>query len=235
MRRTLTALILALLLPVKASACDLALALAVDISGSVDLDEYNIQMQGLASALRDGVVAEALVRADAVVMLVQWTGSSRQDLTLPWTRMGSFADVEALAQRIESAPRRWRNFSTAIGDALQFTLDQFDDAPACKRRVIDVSGDGPSNEGVAPRSIHRPLRAAGIVVNALAIEESETDLTAYFWENLILGEGAFVVTANRFEDYPDRIRMKLIRETTAQISCALPDCGPYLRLAKDEG
>ena len=235
MLRAMLALALALGLPAQARACELALALAVDISGSVDPTEYNIQMQGLANALRDGIVAEALVRAEAEVMLVQWTGSSRQELTIPWTRMGSFADVEALAQRIETAPRRWRNFSTAIGDALAFTLGYFAAVTDCKRRVIDVSGDGPSNEGAEPLAVRPALRQAGITVNALAIEESETDLTAYFWENLIMGEGAFVVTANRFEDYPDRIRMKLIRETTAQISCTGAACAPHIRLAQDEG
>ena len=218
-------------LPVQAAACDLALALAVDISGSVDPVEFDIQMQGLAAGLRDGVVAEALVRAEAAVIVVQWTGSSRQDITVPWTRIRSYEDAGALARQIELAPRKWRNFSTAIGEALDFTLAQFDEAPDCKRKVIDVSGDGPSNEGIEPLDMHPALRAADITVNALAIEENEADLTAYFWENLIRGEGAFVVTANRFEDYPDRIRQKLIRETTAQLSCATPVC----RDAADEG
>ena len=210
--------------PLHARACDLALALAVDISGSVDPMEYDIQMQGLAAALRDSVVAEALVRAEAAVMLVQWTGASRQELTVPWTRIRSYADTEALAQQIETAPRRWRNFSTAIGDALEFVLAQWPSAPICKRNVIDVSGDGISNEGADPTEFRGQLTTMGITVNALAIEESEADLTAYFWENLIIGEGAFVVTANTFEDYPDRIRLKLIREVTAQISCAAPIC-----------
>ena len=221
-------------LPAQASACDLALALAVDISGSVDPGEYKIQMQGLANALRDGLVSEALVKAQAAVMLVQWTGSSRQEVTIPWTRIESFADAEALAQKIESAPRRWRNFSTAIGDALTFTLDNWETAPRCERNVIDVSGDGVSNEGIDPLQVRPALQAADITVNALAIEEAgDTDLTAYYWENLILGEGAFVVTANSFEEYPDRIRMKLVRETTAQISCNTVNCGPNIRLAQD--
>ncbi len=212
-------------LPLSALACDLALALAVDVSGSVDPTEYHTQMQGLADALRDGVVSEALVKAEAAVMLVQWTGTSRQHLTIPWRRIHTFSDVEAISAEIESAPRHWRNFSTAIGEALQFTLAEWSNAPVCKRNIIDVSGDGVSNEGVQPSSLHPVLTRAGITVNALAIEESEEDLTGYFWTNVIWGgEGAFVVTANSFEDYPDRIRQKLIRETTAQISCALPTC-----------
>lgn len=218
------ALVLSAILSGPAAGCELALALAVDVSGSVDPYEYQIQMQGLAEALRDGVVSEALVRAEAAVLLVQWTGSSRQAVTVPWTRVRNFDDVEALAQLIENDPRRWRNFSTAIGGALQYTLAQFDDAPDCKRRVIDVSGDGPSNEGPEPRDIHAALRAANITVNGLAIEESATELTEYFWENLITGDGAFVVTAARFSDYPARIRLKLQRETTRQISCAARLC-----------
>ncbi len=232
MRQFLLAAALALIAAPQARACDLALALAVDVSGSVDPSEYRIQMQGLAEALRDATVAEALVQAEAAVILVQWTGSSRQDVTLPWAQLRTFDDVEALAGRIAEAPREWRNFSTAIGEALRFTLVQFDTAPDCARRVIDVSGDGVSNEGTEPRELHADLRAAGITVNGLAIEEDATDLTGYFWENLIVGEDAFVVTANRFEDYPARIKLKLLRETTKQVSCAQPTCvaGP-----EDEG
>lgn len=234
MRRILPVSGFVAMLPAQALACKLALALAVDISGSVDPDEYRVQMQGLANALRDSVVSEALVRAEAAVMVVQWTGSSRQDITVPWTRLRSFDDVKALAQRVETAPRRWRNFSTAIGDALRFVLDQWPGAPACERNVIDVSGDGVSNEGIEPLEMRAELRAAGITVNGLAIEAQEGDLTAYYWENLILGEGAFVVTANSFDDYPDRIRMKLIRETTAQISCAAPVCRPAAAQDQDQ-
>ena len=60
------------------------------------------------------------------------------------------------------------------------------------------------------------LKAENVTVNALVIEGAEDDLTAYFWENVIWGEGAFVVTANSFDDYPERIRLKLRRETTKQ-------------------
>ena len=208
-----------------AHACELALALAVDVSGSVDRREFRVQMDGLAEALRDGVVSEALVRAEAAVTLVQWTGSSRQAVAVPWTRIRSFEDAEGFADAVATAPRVWRNYSTAIGEALRFGLAQFETAPDCRRRVIDVSGDGPSNEGIEPGAVREDLRAAGVSVNALAIEESEADLTAYFWENVIVGEGAFVVTANRFADYPDRIRLKLRRETGERLSCAEEACG----------
>ena len=68
--------------------------------------------------------------------------------------------------------------------------------------------------------MHDQLRAAGVVVNAIAIEQSETDLTAYFYEHVIVGEGAFVVTASTFTEYPAKIRQKLLREVVMQTARA---------------
>jgi Ca-activated chloride channel family protein len=210
----LRAALLSLFLGVRAAgACDLALVLAVDVSGSVDPQEYRLQMDGLAAALRDGVVAEALLNHSAMVTLIQWTGSSRQRQTLPWTAMTSFPAIEAFAAAVEDDPRIWRNYSTAIGEALSVGRAAFAEVPDCRRRVIDVSGDGQSNEGSEPRAMHDELGQDGIVVNAVAIETNEDDLTAYFFENVITGEGAFVETANGFEDYPAAILRKLQRET----------------------
>lgn len=197
-------------------ACDLALALAVDVSGSVDSSEYRIQMDGLAAGLRDPIVSEALVRGQARVMLVQWTGESRQRVTIPWTKIDSFIALEKFADQVAQDPRVWRNFSTAIGEALEATLLRFDEVAECRRLLIDISGDGVSNEGIEPTQIHGLLKDRGVTVNAIAIEESEPDLTAYFFENVIFGEGAFVVSASGFADYPERIRKKLLREVTQQ-------------------
>ena len=216
--RTAALACLGLLWAGPAMACELALALAVDVSGSVDPKEYRIQMQGLAAGLRDGVVAEALVKAEAQLALVQWTGTSRQALAIPWRQLRTFDDVAAFADLVESTPRAWRDYSTAIGEALRFTLGEIALVPLCNRYVIDVSGDGSSNEGVEPRFILADLRAAGVTVNALVIEGAEDDLTGYFWENVITGEGSFVVTADGFEDYAAKMRIKLRRETTVQVS-----------------
>lgn len=218
MRNLACALLFVFGLPSLAKACELALVLAVDVSGSVDQTEYRIQMEGLAAALRDGIVSEALVEQQAQLTLIQWTGESRQEQTLPWSQMTSFADVLAFADAVASDQRVWRNYSTAIGEAVIVSRAAFKDVPKCRRKVIDVSGDGVSNEGVEPLGQRSALDAEGITVNALAIETDAFDLTAYFYENLIWGDGAFVVTANGFEDYPEQIKRKLQRETTRQMS-----------------
>ena len=200
----------------RVHACELALVLAVDVSGSVDTWEYRIQRDGLAAALRDPTVAEALVSTQAEVMLLQWTGAGRQRVTVPWRTITDFDALESFARDVAADRRVWRNYSTAIGEALEISVAQFAAVPHCTRRVIDVSGDGSSNEGIAPSSMRARLKAERVTVNALVIEGAEEDLTAYFWENVIYGEGAFVVTANSFPEYPRRIRQKLLRETTKQ-------------------
>jgi Ca-activated chloride channel family protein len=201
----------------QAKACELALVLAVDISGSVDPREYRIQMDGLAEALRDDLIAEALVQAEARISLMHWTGSTRQQVVVPWVVIEDHAGVEALAREIELAPREWRNFSTAIGEALIVAAESFAQVTECERLVIDLSGDGYSNEGVIPRETRGFLEAVGITVNALAIEESEAGLSAYFRAEVIHGPGAFVLTAQSFLDYPRQIKRKLLREITEPI------------------
>lgn len=212
------ALIWGFLWPVAAPACDVALVLAVDVSGSIDPLEFKVQQTGLAAALRDGAVVDALVTGEAAVAMLQWTGEGRQALSVPWMRVRSGAEAEQLARAVEVAPRRWDMYSTAIGDAMVASRQLFRDAPDCRRRIVDISSDGISNEGGAPSGARAILAGAGITVNALVIETDEIDLTAYFRKNVITGAGAFVVTANGFEDYPGRIRQKLIRELAVQVS-----------------
>ena len=218
MGRVIFAILLVLTQTARSQACDFALLLAVDVSGSVDREEYAIQMTGLAEGLNDPVVSETLVQARAKVAIVQWTGTSRQELSVPWTQVTSFSQVRALSDRVANLDRPWRNYATAIGEAQAFALHHLKDVRDCKRRVVDISGDGISNEGIEPTQMRDLFREANIQVNALAIEGAAEDLTGYYFENLISGPGAFVVTAQGYKDFPEKMRTKLRRETTMQLS-----------------
>ncbi|QQA42442.1 DUF1194 domain-containing protein [Pelagovum pacificum] len=209
----LASLILALA-GTPAFACDTALALAIDVSGSVSKREYAIQTEGLAVAFLDEVVAEALVSGQSAVLVVQWTGLSRQAVTLDWRRIGTHDDVVALAEEVRTMPREWDMFSTAIGDALAFTVREFDDVADCERRIIDISSDGTSNEGMLPQLLGPTLDRAEITVNALVITGAEPNLPDYFRQAVIHGPGAFVEVAAGYEDYPRAIRSKLLQELT---------------------
>lgn len=199
-------------------ACEVALMLAVDVSGSVDAREYRIQMDGLAAALIDRSVAAALVSGQVKLALMQWTGTGRQSVVINWTQINNEADVVRFADQVISEPRLWRDYSTAVGEALALSLAYFAQVPDCKRHVIDISGDGESNEGRLPRDMWDDLASAQITVNALVIEESSPGLTAYFEEEVITGPGSFAMTANTFDDYPEQIVRKLFRELTKAVA-----------------
>jgi len=158
----------------------------------------------------------------AQITLLQWSGASRHRQTITWTHVSDRAQVAALADRIVSDPRVWRNFSMAVAEALELSLDALASGPDCRRRVIDVSGDGVSNEGLSPHGPKGRLNVMQVTVNALAIEKDAADLVAWFYENLIHRDGAFVINASGFADFPEQIRSKLQRETTRQISALGP-------------
>lgn len=206
------AMFVCLLTTPAAAACDLALALTVDVSASISPAEYNLQMSGLADALLDPQVAEALIHAETSVMLVQWSGRGRQVVSIPWRNIGTVADLAGLSHNVRQTPRAWSIYSTAIGDALSFTAAQFSAVPHCRRRVIDVSGDGVSNQGALPQDIRDVLVSAGFTINGLAIESNVRGLTRYFERDVVGGANAFVVTANNYDDYPRAIRIKLLQE-----------------------
>ncbi len=208
-----------LLAPLPARACAVALVLAMDVSGSVDNEEYALQMNGLSDALGDPLVTEALVNAKALVALVQWSGRSRQQVSIPWTAIETRADVMALRSRVVGVKRAYRNYATAIGEVLEHAIDLLKEIPRpCDRRVIDVSGDGESNEGKRPVHTRARLDLEDITVNGLAIRGSEPNIVAYFRERVIHGPAAFLEIADGYEDYPRAIRRKLISELAERVA-----------------
>lgn len=101
---------------------------------------------------------------------------------------------------------------------MAFTANQFGAVADCERFVIDVSGDGKSNEGAPPEDIKDLLAGTGFVINGLSIEGETSQLTEYYRQNVIAGPNSFVIPSFGFDDYPAKIKKKLIREVTKQIS-----------------
>ena len=214
MRRLAFALSLALALAQPARSCEVALIFTIDVSGSVDAAEYRLQIDGLAAALRDPIIADALEVARAAVAVMQWSGTGQQQVSIPWTRLEEPADIAAFAARVIRLPRAYERSDTAVGEMLARAVAEFDDRVAdCRRRVIDVSGDGQTNAG-RPSGPERTRAArAGIEINAIAIEMSGQALpvTQYFRRHVIT-PGGFVMTSRTHRDYPDTLRAKIFRE-----------------------
>lgn len=216
MRLLLLSLIIYTLPSLTVAKCGVALLLAMDVSGSVDAFEYRIQRDGLAAALRDPAVVDALVHAEAKVAVLQWSGSGRQELTLGWRQIIQRADAELFAAQVMNDRRRWNIYATAIGQAMEAGRQSFSMVTDCEKHVIDISGDGISNEGFEPGMARFGLAADGITVNALVIEDTEPGLADYYRREVLTGPSAFLISVPNFDAYPEAIRRKLILELSAQ-------------------
>lgn len=214
MRAPLASLVLILSLwPAAPRACETALVLAVDVSGSIDRGEYALQQQGIAGALADPQVAEALVSGQVALTVVHWSGAGQQAVVLPWRRMLSEAELGRYARAAADVPRAFDGSDTAPGDLIRFATALFDAVPDCGRRVIDVSGDGPQNAGGPTGPASAAAHRAGVVVNGIAIEDMGSSApTTQFYLRHVITPGGFVMTARGLADYPPTLRAKILRE-----------------------
>ncbi len=195
---------------------DLALILALDASASVTYDEFGLIAGGLAAALRepeivDGLTGGALAASLAAVLI--FSGAAAQEVMVDWTRLASAADVAAFADQVDNIPRIVKPGLTAIGAALRAAEALLQQSPAeARRRVIDIAGDGRSNDGVAPGPMRDRLAAAGVTINGLCVLHEEPDLLAYFNDEVIGGRDAFALICADYPAFAGAIAQKLKRE-----------------------
>ena len=198
----------------------LHLVLAFDASASVNDVEFDIQRTGTARALRHPSVRSAIAQAEGgvAISIVQWSSVGLQALGLDWAILRNTGDVDAFADRVRAMPRELSGGGTMIHTGLAFAARQLDAAPGtARRRVIDLSGNGRSDDHDKMLEMRDRLVRDGVVINALAIEEHNDDLTSYFYRFLIGGPGAFVITADEFDDFRAAMRKKLYREIVGPI------------------
>ena len=195
---------------------DIALCLSMDVSASVDFDEFALMAGGTAAALRDPSVLAAATsgpRRAAALSLVLWSGVGAQDVALPWTRLDGPDSVAAIAEAIENAPRLPRPGATALGEGMAAGLALLGAFPGdAARYVMDVSGDGRHNQGRAPGPVRDLAVQAGITINALAILNEEPDLLEHYAAEVIGGLGSFAMSCADYPDFTDAILRKLRRE-----------------------
>ena len=221
-RRWLMALgLLAALIPAAGRAqqpvpVDLQLVLAVDSSGSINAEEFRLQMEGLTAAFRNPLILEAIKRGPIgaiAVTLVEWSSVEQQHQSIAWTVISDEESMAMFADQIAMTPRFIPGGSTSVSDALSYAGRTLASSGfISQRRVIDVSGDGSNNSGIPPESVRDRLVDSGIVINGLAILNDEPNLKEYYAASVIGGPGAFVLVADSYESFSSAILSKLITE-----------------------
>ncbi|WP_428537688.1 DUF1194 domain-containing protein [Rhodopila sp.] len=196
---------------------ELAMVLAVDGSASVTYDEFGLIAGGMANALRDPAVAAGLTGRSLLALLL-WSGTGQQDIITGWTAISTAADLAAFADGVDNMPRTVKAGNTAIGEALLAALTLFARAPGIPdRSIVDVIGDGRSNDGIAPGLVRDRMVSADITINGLCILHEEPDLLTSYTNDVIGGPGAFAVTCRDYRDFAEAMRQKLTREVKSPI------------------
>jgi len=213
-------------------AVDAAIVLAADVSRSIDDEEFDLQRHGYAAAIVSDKLMEAIrsgPHGSVALAYVEWAGEGEQTIVVDWTVLRTPADAAKFAAALTAAPRSFVG-RTAIGTALDFAMGLFAEGGiAADRKVIDVSGDGTSNQGHAASEARDAAVKAGVVVNGLSIFNRRAaasggylalhtnppgGLAQYYRDNVIGGPGAFVLPIDDFGKFGDA----MIRKLTAEIA-----------------
>jgi Protein of unknown function (DUF1194) len=219
---------------------DLELALLVDVSGSVDSNEFALQRDGYVNAFKSAAVQNSILGGAfkrIAVSLVYWSGSGNQAQSIGWTLIDSAAAADAFADAITAVARPFGGL-TAPGSAIRYIVDATTGSESFSenafngtRNVIDVSGDGDENSGDNTALSRDFALANGIdTINGITIGGGQ-GLLDFYTNNVIGGPGAFALEAVSFADFGGAVSKKLIREITGEPSAIpLPAAG-WLMLA----
>ena len=206
---------------------DIELVLAVDVSYSMDMDELAIQREGYAQAIVSKEFLQALKsgpNGKISVTYFEWAASSDQKIIIPWRVIDGPETADAVANEIMKTPIR-RASRTSISGAIYFAMPLFDENPhRGLRRVIDISGDGPNNNGGPVVAARDAALEKEIVINGLPIMVKEPsystmdidNLDFYYEDCVIGGPGSFVVTIKDREKFKEAIRTKLLLEVAGR-------------------
>jgi Protein of unknown function (DUF1194) len=209
------------------ASVDIELVLAVDVSYSMDLDELAVQREGYAQALVSKDFLQALKTGPTgkiAITYFEWAASSDQKIIIPWRVIDGPETADAVSAEILRTPIR-RASRTSISGAINFAMPLFEEnAHRGLRRVIDISGDGPNNNGTPVTLARDTALEKGIIINGLPIMVKEPSFSTMDIENLdwyyedcvIGGPGSFVVSIKDREKFKEAIRTKLVLEVAAR-------------------
>lgn len=194
---------------------DVELQLLVDVSGSVDNNEFNLQKQGYIDAFNNPDLFNNFISQGNIgkiaVNFIYWSSGFQQQEAVGWTLIDSVAASQSFASAISSTLRPFSG-STAPGSAINFATPRFfNNAFDGARQVIDVSGDGAANGGANTAAARDAALASGVdAINGLVIGQS--GVVNFYNNNIKGGTNSFVLVANNFEDFANTIEDKLRTE-----------------------
>lgn len=202
--------------PVPSNKVTMELMLSVDVSGSINSEEYNLQKQGYINAFRNSNVQAAIELLPNGLAVAIETWSTGVNRTSRWYKITTAAQAESFANVIASTLNQSSGYgATNVTEALRsasskLVTNSYDGDVL----VIDISGDGFDNMAIngsnsrcgysvgtpVEQVVCRPLQAArdnavnnGIIINGLPIvskypqSDRQHELAPYYRNNVIGG------------------------------------------------
>ena len=208
--------------PAAPQQVDLKLVLAVDVSGSIDSEEFQLEREGTADAFADPDVLKAIQGGSLgriAVAMLDFSSPQFDKVVIDWTVVKDKASAMAFSEAVRNTART-PGRRTSVSSALELgslLLESSEKDILATRRVIDVTGDGPNNDGGPMTEAHDKTIAQGIVVNGLPVMDEMAngyfpELDKYYAGCVTGGRGAFVVVVHSYKDYSQAMRHKLILE-----------------------
>jgi Protein of unknown function (DUF1194) len=202
---------------------DVILALGVDISYSMDMEEQRLQREGYIRALTSPDVLQAIAagpHAKIAVIYYEWAGANTQRVVVPWQVIDGPETADAFVAKLAAAPiSRW--YRTSVSGAILYGQELIETSNfRAPRRVLDISGDGANNHGSLVVDARDRALQAGIVINGLPIMIASNrrsvfdmeDLDDYYTDCVIGGPGAFMIAIKEREQFVSATRAKILRE-----------------------
>ncbi|GAA6621318.1 DUF1194 domain-containing protein [Scytonema sp. NUACC26] len=203
------------------TAVDTELSLLVDVSGSIDDREFDLQKKGYANTFLNPNLFNDFISKGPLgkiaVNVIYWSNALQQQEVVGWTLIDSVAASQQFANAINATTREFFGV-TAPGSAIAFATPKFfNNDFEGTRQVIDVSGDGEENDGTDTETARNMALARGIdAINGIIVSSDPVVKNFYLKEILggVNGDGspAFLVEAATFDEFNSAIDKKIKAE-----------------------
>jgi hypothetical protein len=213
---------------------DANLVTALDVSDSIMRHEEWLQVEGLAKAVVNAAVLDAIAagRYGRIGFAVYtWSSGGRFQVVVPWTLIHSLEDAEGVAttlrgfaidrlswkhqRRASGQPGSGTQHRTDISSTIDFAVRLALRAPhVAQRAVLNLCANGTDNVAEDPRPARDRAISAGVVVNGLVIGRRR-GLASYLREHVQGGTGSFVMEVAQPAALADAMVDKLLRDLVA--------------------
>ncbi|HUC18591.1 MAG TPA: DUF1194 domain-containing protein [Acetobacteraceae bacterium] len=210
-----------------ARTVDVALVLVTDVSRSITDSEFSLEKNGYATAITSPEVLSAIhhgANGAIAITYVEFSGADQVGTVVGWEVVRDAASAKKFAADILSRPRSSYG-RTAVGAGIDAAVQDIAESGFnAERRVIDVCGDGNSNDGMPLADARAEALKAGITINGLAIVHENPPpwlaphvdppggIVKYYQDHVIAGPGSFVMNVRADQDFVAAMTRKFVLE-----------------------